>query len=796
MTNKLPAQVREDEFELRYFYHLIRARWRWYLVTFLLLSLAGFLYMKLTLPVYQSTASVIVEDSKSGAGDIEDVLSSDLFGSNLNLPTEIGILRSRTVFEETIHRLGLDIQYWSTNRVTPIPLYPKSPLHAEFDTIVPEFREQSFHIHTLEGGRYELDVEYEGDKLASYTLSGTYQYGETVKSPHFSFKLKDVSEGRLQADRNYVFKVRSVNKLIAEMLENYTAQALEKDANIVQLTYRDVVPARALDVLNTISEAYIDRDMRDKAQVASLTLRFVDEQLKTTGTELGDTERKLQAFKERNKTVDLSEQSRSVLERVNELDVDRVKTSIELASARQLYDYVTKFDDLTPLAPTAMGIPDPLLVQLVTEGQAMQTKRKSLAYGVKSDAPALRVLDQQIAENKAALVENIKSIQRRLQTSLSTINTQLGRYEDDIRGVPEMERELLEIKRSVEVNQNIYTYLLQKKAETSIAQATVVSDNKVLDKAVLADEPVQPDRKIVAAIMLSLVVPTGLVLAGTLLRTTVMNKEDISNLTSVPVIGVVGHSDEKGSNLVVHKRPKSVLAEGFRTVRTNLRFYSTGSGCQTILITSSVGGEGKSFVTLNLATIMAMQQQKVIVVGLDLRKPKLFQDFGWANDKGASTYLSGGAKLDEIIRSSTIPNLDLVISGPIPPNPAELLSKPALVELFDELKRRYDVVIIDTPPIGVVSDAYLVMPNADLVLYMVRQGYSKLEYLRSLDELVRDGRLNKVSILLNDSDFSQSYGYGYGHHYGYVQGNSGYYDMGESTTSRSWLKRMFGRNKG
>ena len=193
---------------------------------------------------------------------------------------------------------------------------------------------------------------------------------------------------------------------------------------------------------------------------------------------------------------------------------------------------------------------------------------------------------------------------------------------------------------------------------------------------------------------------------------------------------------------------------------------------------------------------MAMQQQKVIVVGLDLRKPKLFQDFGWANDKGASTYLSGGAKLDEIIRSSTIPNLDLVISGPIPPNPAELLSKPALVELFDELKRRYDVVIIDTPPIGVVSDAYLVMPNADLVLYMVRQGYSKLEYLRSLDELVRDGRLNKVSILLNDSDFSQSYGYGYGHHYGYVQGNSGYYDMGESTTSRSWLKRMFGRNKG
>jgi len=412
---------------------------------------------------------------------------------------------------------------------------------------------------------------------------------------------------------------------------------------------------------------------------------------------------------------------------------------------------------------------------------------------VKADAPAVRILDQQIAENKAALIENIKSIQRRLQTSLNTINSQLGRYEDDIRGVPEMERELLEIKRSVEVNQNIYTYLLQKKAETSIAQATVVSDNKVLDQAVLSEEPVQPDRKIVAAVilLLSLVVPTGLVLAGTLLRTTVMNKEDISNLTTVPVIGVVGHSDDADSNLVVHKRPKSVLAEGFRTVRTNLRFYSTGSGCQTILITSSVGGEGKSFVTLNLATIMALQQQKVVVVGLDLRKPKLFQDFGWSNDIGASSYLAGAAKLDDIIRSSPIPNLDLVISGPIPPNPAELLSKPALREMFDELKHRYDVVIIDTPPIGVVSDAYLVMPNADMVLYMVRQGYSKLEYLRSLDELIQDGRLKQVSILLNDSDFSHSYGYGYGHHYGYVKGNSGYYDMGESERPNSLWSRLF-----
>ncbi|MBL7924184.1 MAG: CpsD/CapB family tyrosine-protein kinase, partial [Bacteroidia bacterium] len=291
-----------------------------------------------------------------------------------------------------------------------------------------------------------------------------------------------------------------------------------------------------------------------------------------------------------------------------------------------------------------------------------------------------------------------------------------------------------------------------------------------------------------------LVIPTAFISAKSLLRNTVQNRDDISSYTEVPVVGVVGHSSET-SNLIVQTRPKSAIAEAFRTIRTNLQYYGSGKQCKTILITSSVGGEGKSFITLNLATVIAMQQHKVVIVGLDLRKPKLFQDFGWKNDMGASNYLVGSATVDAVIRKTDNPCLDIIISGPTPPNPAELLSKTAMAELLAELKKRYDFIIIDSPPLGVVSDAFILIPQSDINLYVVRQGYSRLEFLRTLDELYKDGKIPNAGIILNDSDFTLSYGYG--HNYGYINGNAGYYDQQEEeeALNRTGWRRFFNFKK-
>jgi capsular exopolysaccharide synthesis family protein len=797
--NKLKRQyTREDEFQIGNIVNEILSKWHYYVLAGVLFAGLALLYIKLTLPVYQASSSVLIDESKSGPSNFEDFLSSDLFGTNLSLPTEIGILRSRTVIQKTIDRLNLKVQFWATSHFIARPIYPKAPFQIELDTIAREFKDIPFAIRIVDEASYLLSVEYEGDKLPSYEFSRQVRFGEKVKTEYFSFTLNKNPEYDLQANGNdYEMKVRSSTKQIAEILENLKVEPLEKDANIVNMYYKDVIPLRALDILNTIGKVYIDLDIEDKAEVASLTLKFVDEQLNTTGSMLSSTEKEMQAFKEKNKTVDLSEESRAMLAKLNTVDVDRVKNNIELASLENLYSYVLNNDDLTNLAPSSLGIPDPILIDIITNLQALQVKRKSLAYGVKSDAPAVKVLDQQIQEHKGALLENIKSIQKRLTTTRSALQTQLSEYEQSIKRVPDVERQLIGIKRNFEVNQNIYTYLLQKKAETSIAKATAVSDNKILDVAMLADEPVEPNKKIIAALilLLTLIIPTTWITINSLLRTTINNRDDITSITDIPVIGVIGHSDD-ASNLVVSKRPKSAMAEAFRTVRTNLKFFGQNEKGKTILITSSVGGEGKSFVTLNLATILAMQQHKTIVIGLDLRKPKLFQDFGWSNDRGASNLLAGTATLDEVIRHTPIPNFDIIISGPVPPNPAELMSKEIMQKTLQELKNRYDYIIIDTPPVGVVSDAFLLTTKTDVNIYLVRQGYSRIEYVKTLDELYRDGRLGNLCILLNDSDFSSSYGYGYGHHYGYVNGNAGYYDQQEEESQRrkGW-RRILPRKK-
>ncbi len=794
MDNSLNKTQQNDELNLGRFVKEVYSKWYYFLISGIIITLLAVVYIELTLPVYQTIGSVLIDDSKSSPKNIEDFISTDIMGSSMSLETEVGILKSRSVITSTIDQLELRVQYWNSTSYPYKPIYPKAklPFIVKFDTLSPYLQEAEFNLEVLDSNNFELTLEYSGDDLPAFTIDKKAKFGDRITSRYFNFVInKNDTHAFPPKGQEYVFKKRSINKLASDMQLNLDVEPFDKDANIITLTYNDVVPLRAIDVLNTIAKVYIDLDIQDKASVAALTLKFVDEQLSSTGVVLSATEKDMQKFKEQNKTIDLSEESKVMLQKMNDVDIEREKNNIELTSLGNLYDYVVKNDDLTNMAPSSLGVPDPLLIELITNFQNLQAKRKSISYGVKKDAPAVKVLDEQIAETRASLLENIRSIRNRMQVTSKALEAQLSQFESSIKGVPDKERQLIGLQRNFEVNQNIYTYLLQKKAETSIAKATVISDNKVLDVAALADDPISPNKKIIVVIiaLLSGVIPIGIIIVQNILRSKVKSKDDISATTTIPMIGVVGHSSDD-SNLAVHHRPKSAIAEGFRTIRTNLQFYGMNSQSKVIMITSSVGGEGKSFVTINLATVLAMQQNKVIVVGMDLRKPKLFQDFNLKNDIGASNYLVGNASIDQIIRPTTIPFLDIISAGPIPPNPAELLSRKSMQVLIEELKSRYDFIVIDTPPLGIVSDAFLLMPVADITLYIVRQGFSKLEYLRSLDDLHVEGKVKNVSIVLNDSVFSKNAGYG--HNYGYVNSGSGYY---EEDNNQNGIAKKFRRKK-
>jgi tyrosine-protein kinase Etk/Wzc len=787
--NKLDSKSSNDDIDLSGLVREVGEK-KWWFVAALFFSLAVvFIYIKISLPVYESSATVLIEESGSSSVKMEDFLAGDLFGDQANIATEKGILGSRSVMHETIKQLNLQVSYYNTSVFPYIPRYKKHPFIVQIDssTILPSWLyDVPVLLSFVDDKHFRLTIKAEDPTGKEYSLSETYPFNEKIKNDVFSLVIKSAPDFFRNEDYNdYEFVIHSLSKEVNEYLSRLKIESPDKDATIVKLTFRDEIPERAVDVLNKLCEVYINLDIQDKTSVASLTLKFVDEQLQQTAEVVNGIEGELQGFKEKHKTVNLSEESKGFLDRLNTIDVEKMKSDIELKSLDNLLQYVTANADMTEMAPSTLGLPDPLLVELISKFQELQAKRKSLSYGVKNATPAIKVIDQQIADTRASLIENIKSIRQNIVSTNSTLNKQLNDFESRIRQVPEVERELLSIQRRFEVNQNIYIYLLQKKAETSIAKAAAISDNKILDDAFLAEEPVEPNKKaiVLLAFFAALLFPLLLIFGIKFLRTTISGREELAAMTTIPILGVVGHVN-KNDNLIVQHNPKSRIAEAFRSIRTNLQFFGSGSGKKVILISSSVGGEGKSFVTINLASVFAMQDYKVIIVGLDLRKPKLFDDFNCSNDSGVSTYLIGGTKLNDLIQHTPVKNLDLIPSGPVPPNPSELISKPEMGKLFDELKEMYDYIIVDTPPLGIVSDAFLIMKNSNINIYVVRENYSKKEYINALNEQFQHGKFNNLSILVNDSGYGQSYGYGYGS-YGYGNG-SGYYDE-DSESGKKFL---------
>ena len=784
----------DDDIDISGLMRDISERRLWFIISLIFCMSLSFLYIKFKLPVYEASASVLIQESNQPAMKVEDFLMGDLFGDQANIATEKGIIGSRSVMFQTIRELDLGVSYYNTSVLPYLPRYKKQPFIVVVDStsVIPGWiYDKPFSLSFVNDKSFKISISTEDDNKKEFSYNAVHDFGKRIITDQFQFFVKvDPSIVRNEDYDDFEFIIHSESRQVNEYLTRLKIESPDKDATIVKLTFQDEIPQRAVDILNKLCEVYINLDIQDKTSVASLTLQFVDEQLEKTSEVVKSIEAELQEFKEENKTVNLSEESKSFLDRLNTMDVEKMKSDIELRSLNNLYNYVSSNVDMTEMAPSALGIPDPLLIELISKFQELQDKRKSLSYGVKSVTPAVRVIDQQIADTRASLLENIRNIQSNVKSTNQTLTKQLRDYESRIRQVPEIERDLLSIQRKFEVNQNIYIYLLQKKAETSIAKAAAISDNKILDQAVLSEEPVEPNKRAVLllGLLLSGILPLSGIFLQKFFRTTVGSREELTRLTDIPILGVVGHAKQT-DNLIVQHQPKSRIAEAFRSVRTNLQFFGGGNGNKIILITSSVGGEGKSFVTINLASVLAMQDYKVLIVGLDLRKPKLFQDYNISNDEGVSTYLIGNGSLNQLIKPTGVANLDMIPSGPIPPNPSELISKPEMEKMFAELSDKYDFIVVDTPPVGIVSDAFLLMKHSHINVYVVREGYSRKEYITSLNDQFHEGRFKNLCLLMNDSGFGKSYGYGYGN-YGYGNG-SGYYD--DEVNSKGIFSKLTGK---
>ncbi len=559
-----------------------------------------------------------------------------------------------------------------------------------------------------------------------------------------------------------------------------------EETSILAIAFQDEVPERARDVVNALIDAYAGWSVEAKTKMANGTIKFIDGQLSQMEDSLMQSEQNLENFKRTKGFVNLSPDF--ALDRFKDYDTRKLEMQIQLQALDTLESHIRQGEDASLISPTNMGTQDSRFSSSLLRLHELETQRKNLLAYATQENPTVKNIEKNIGLIREKLFDDLNSYRQALRNNMRMIDLAINDFEASLDKVPTTEREFIGIQRKYSQNSASYQYLLQKRENASIAKAATVSDNVVLDYAGIPGAPIKPKKSLAYTIglFLALTVSLSYIFIRDLLDDTIADQAQVEKLTRIPVLGTVSHArGRKSSSLVVNENPKSAVAESFRSIRTNLQFLASRIEHKIVVVTSTVGGEGKTFFSLNIAAIMAASDKKVLLIGLDLRKPKLHLELNIPQDNGITKVLIGKARAAEVIVKSHIENLDIMLAGPIPPNPSELIMSEAMKNLLEELRPRYDYIFIDTPPVGLVTDALIAMTYSDVNIYLLRQKKSKKEFLDTVNKLYQEQNSKNLAIVLNDVK-GRSYGYGgyggYGYGYGY-----GYYEEGK----RPFLKRLF-----
>ncbi|MBL7925353.1 MAG: polysaccharide biosynthesis tyrosine autokinase [Bacteroidia bacterium] len=788
-------RVSNDELDLGKIFTALAAKWYYFLIAVILFVSAALFYLSVAVPTFEATSSIIVKETLAGGqGASLDLISGDMFVKQTNVANVKSILTSNTTISEVIKRLQLLNTVYDNSGFVGRPLYKTSPIKVDSANLNKwYYNSQKFYITVLDENSYKLSFKYDGSVLPYFEHNKVYRFGDVVKTEYFSFRVMRNQAVPLQLETQKEFYVvcKDIVTRTGDIISNITTTSPDKTSTIIGLTYKDHSTQLCVDVLNTISQVFLENELNLKRGEAFESLKFVDKQLEESNTKLQQIEEQLRKYKSENGIIDLTSQGKSISDNIGSIDRQKYDNDSKIKNLDALYNSVKNNADVNKISPSGMGINDPSMEALIRDYQELVTKIQGLETAVLSPTPQLKAYKQQLETKRSSLLETISSIKEQLVVTGRGYQDQIGRLQGSISAMPEKEKGLIEIQRQRDVTQQLYEYLLQKKQETMIATQTASASNRVQDPAVVGEKPVAPVKPLILAIaiLMSFILPSIIVFIQNVARKTVSNRDDIDNATTIPVLGVIGKMRGSNNNYV-YENPKSIVAECFRSLRTNIQLAEINNEKQVIMITSTVAGEGKSFTALNLAVMFAMQSNKTLLLGFDFRKPRLYRELGMHNDTGLSTYLNGKANIETITQKTNVEGLDLITAGPIPENPSELLAKDSMKDFFAHVRGKYDYIIVDTPPIGVLSDAYVIMKYADLNLYVIREGYSNRAFIKSLDELNLEGKVWNMQIVLNAAGLGKKFNANYGHYHGYA-GKYRYYADNEEKPG--FFKRMFGR---
>lgn len=806
----------QTTFDFKGFLIKIAGYWKWFLIS---LAIAFFIAYQVNIrkeKIYGLETLISVKEESNPLFTSNTSLTFNWGGVSDEVQSITTILQSRSHNELVVEKLQYYIDYLVQGKYNLIDAYGAIPFKLELDKKKGQLAGSLISITFVSESVYEIKIPFENNAVSLIHYSDNsksntavavgefkkrYRVGEVVILPFLNWKLQIKDNPGFYKGIEYFVRFNDFDGTVSNY-KGIGVKADDQGGAILTLSLQGTNKARLVDYLNATVKMLIKRQLDSKNQFATNTIAFIDSTLIAMESQLKETGNELKTFRKDKNIVDIEDGGVKFSDKMLQFDLERDEMTRKMTYYNSLKAYLKSSVDYSKLpAPSVAGIEDPNIVVNVSKLIALSTQRSEMAYAVKSEK-IFKDFDNQMMAIKNVLLENITTAKQTLQYDLATINSKIGASESAIKQLPEDQQELIKIKRKYDLNDNIYNTFLQKRSEADIVKAASLSDIHFIDPAKdVGGGLIGPKTSVnyVLALFLGILIPLIVVLIIFFINNSIQNTDELSNLTKIPLIGVVGVNKDK-SELAVFNKPKSALSESFRAIRSSLQFLykkQKVDGAKTLMITSSVSGEGKTFCSINIATVFALSEKKTVIVGLDLRKPKLFEEFNLNNDKGVVNYLIHQNTIEEISNTTEVPFLDVILSGPIPPNPGELIISERMGEMITELKQRYDYIILDTPPVGLVSDALELDQYCDATLYIVRQNFSKKDMITLLNNRVQRGELKNTSIVLNGFENKAKYGTGYGYGYGYGYGNNtyanGYHEV-EPVKNRlskiiNWLKK-------
>lgn len=790
MNEQDEEKINYQELLFRYIIH-----WPWFVASVLVCLIGAWVYLHFQTPVYQVSASIMIKDDKKGGGstDLENLGIGGVITSTQSIDNEIEVLRSKTILKEVVNNLELYITYYDEDEFPKKELYQTSPVIVNLTAqeadklpgsalLAMKLSPEGVLDVNLKVGLKEYNQRFEKLPAVLPTDAGT-----------FGFALKDSLSGGQMEGHKGERHIRAVVSRPFGVAKGYqgalSIAPTSKATSVAVVSLMNTNIQRARDFINKLMEMYNRNTNNDKNEVAEKTREFINERIKIIDEELGSTEDKLEAFKRNAGLTDISSDAQLAVSGNAEYEKRRVDNGTQINLVRDLIKYINNPSNEYELLPGNIGLSDAGLTTQIGRYNELIIERKRLLRTSTESNPMIVNLDTSIRAMKSNVQAAINGTLQGLLIVKADLEREAGRFSRRISDAPGQERQYVSIARQQEIKAGLYLMLLQKREENAITLAATANNAKIIDEPVATGGPLSPKPNMIymIALVLGVGLPVSVIFLIGLTKFKIEGRGDVEKLTRLPIVGDVPLTDEKAGSIAVFENQNTLMSETFRHIRTNLQFMLENNQ-KVILVTSTVSGEGKSFISSNLAISLSLLGKKVVIVGLDIRKPGLNKIFNIPRkEQGITQYLSNPEKnlMDFVQPSDVSKNLYILPGGTVPPNPTELLARDGLDKAIETLKKNFDYVILDTAPVGMVTDTLLIGRVADLSVYVCRADYSRKAEFTLINELAADNKLPNICTVINGLDLQKKkygyyYGYGkYGKYYGYGKRYGYGYGYGE-----------------